>query len=127
MGGRIERFSGAEGTMAVLIFPRCAQASNTPQSYLSAVAHPTGRQRWGQQSLLRRRPWPAAAVACTAAVVSVAVTCTVGSVVREWVLAPGMDRVRLAVGQRLLRLWLLNSPQPCLKHTSEPDRQLKAG
>src|SRR2546421_7280172 len=27
-----------------------------------------------------------------------------------------MDWLRLAVGQPLLRLWLLNSPQPCLKH-----------
>jgi two-component sensor histidine kinase len=42
LGGRIEHFSGAEGTMAVLIFPRCAQAGTTPLSYLSAVAHQTG-------------------------------------------------------------------------------------
>jgi two-component sensor histidine kinase len=47
MGGRIEHFSGAEGTMAVLIFPRCAQAGTTPQSYLSAVAHQTGCDRRG--------------------------------------------------------------------------------
>jgi two-component sensor histidine kinase len=45
LGGRIEHFSGAEGTMAVLIFPRCAQAGTTPQSYLSAVAHQTGCDR----------------------------------------------------------------------------------
>jgi hypothetical protein len=45
MGGRIEHFSGAEGTMAVLIFPRCAQAGTTPQSYLSAIARQTGSDR----------------------------------------------------------------------------------
>jgi two-component sensor histidine kinase len=45
MGGRIEHFSGADGTTAVLIFPRCAQADTTPQSYLSTVAHQTGCDR----------------------------------------------------------------------------------
>ena len=45
MGGRIEHFSGAEGTMAVLIFPRYAQAGIAPQSYLSAVARQTGCDR----------------------------------------------------------------------------------
>src|ERR1700704_5217661 len=45
MGGRIEHFSGAESTMAVLIFPRCAQAGTTPQSYLSAIARQTGSDR----------------------------------------------------------------------------------
>jgi signal transduction histidine kinase len=37
LGGRIEHFSSAEGTMAVLIFPRYAQAGTAPQSYLSTV------------------------------------------------------------------------------------------
>ena len=41
VGGRVEHFSGADGTTAVLIFPRCAEAGTTPQSYLSAVAYQT--------------------------------------------------------------------------------------
>jgi two-component sensor histidine kinase len=45
LGGSIEHFSGPDGTTAVLIFPRCAQADTTPQSYLSTVAHQTGCDR----------------------------------------------------------------------------------
>ena len=36
-------------------------------------------------------------------------------------------RKRRPKPQRLLRLWLLNSPQPCLKHTDEPDPQPASG